>query len=143
MSDTYGGWNQQIIDGFRANGGEVPQFGKALVLLHHIGAKTGTERITPVMGIRDDSDTWLIAASKAGAPDNPAWYHNLRAHPDIEIETPDGVVQVHADELVGTDRDAAWNRFTEMSPGFRQYEQNTTRTIPVLVLRRRGPATNR
>ena len=136
MSD----WNQQIIDEFRANGGDVSTngFGKGLVLLHHRGARTGTERVSPLAGIRTDPDTWLLAASKGGAPDNPAWFHNLLAHPDVEIETPDdGVVPVRATQLLGAERDAAWVRFTERSEGFRSYEQRTTRTIPVVSLVRR------
>lgn len=143
MTNTHGGWNDQIIAEFRANGGDVSSrgFGRNLVLVHHIGAKSGTERVAPVMGIHADADTWLIAASKAGAPENPSWYHNLRAHPDVFIETPDeGTVPVHAEALTGADRDAAWARFTAISPGFRQYEQKTTRTIPVLALRRTKPA---
>lgn len=133
-------FNQQVIDEFRANGGDVAiaGFGRSLVLLHHSGAKSGVERVTPVMALpTDDGTGWLIAASKAGAPDNPAWYHNLLAHPDTVIETPEGEVAVHADDLVEAERDAAWARFTAASEGFRQYEQRTNRTIPVLVLRRR------
>ncbi|WP_028049170.1 nitroreductase/quinone reductase family protein [Cellulomonas sp. URHD0024] len=137
MSD----WNQQIIDEFRTNGGFVQTngFGKGLVLLHHRGARSGTERISPVAAIRiDDEDAWLVAASKGGAPQNPGWYHNLLAHPDVEIETPDdGTVPVHATELVGSERDAGWARFLDRSAGFRSYEQRTTRTIPVLRLARR------
>ena len=136
MSD----WNQQIIDEFRANGGDVRTngFGKGLVLLHHRGAKTGTERISPVAAIADGADAWFVAASKGGAPDNPAWFHNLLAHPDVEIETPDdGVVAVRATELTGAERDAAWGRFTARSEGFRSYEQKANRTIPVLRLARR------
>jgi deazaflavin-dependent oxidoreductase (nitroreductase family) len=136
MSD----WNQQIIDEFRTNGGDVRTngFGKGLVLLHHRGAKTGVERVSPVAGIRVDQDTWLAAASKGGAPDNPAWFYNLLAHPDVEIETPDdGIVPVHVTQLVGPERDAGWARFTARSEGFRSYEQRTTRTIPVLQLTRR------
>lgn len=133
MSD----WNQQIIEQFRANGGTVDRFGDKLVLLHHIGARSGVERLTPVMAIREDADTWLIAASKAGAPDNPAWFHNLLAHPDVDIETPEGVVPVRATRLEGEERDAAWARFTTASPGFKAYEEKTERVIPVLALRRR------
>jgi deazaflavin-dependent oxidoreductase (nitroreductase family) len=133
MSD----WNQHIIDEFRANGGTVEHFGDSLVLLHHIGARTGVERIAPVVAIRDGADAWLVAASKAGAPENPAWFHNLLAHPDIDIETPDGVVSVHVTRLEGEERDAAWARFTAASPGFAAYEEKTDRVIPVLMLRRR------
>ena len=136
MSD----WNQRIIDEFRANGGTVQTagFGRRLVLLHHRGAKTGEERISPVAAIRASDDTWLIAASKGGAPTNPAWFHNLAAHPDASIETPDdGTVDVHADQLVGAERDEAWERFKASSSGFASYEAKTTRVIPVLALRRR------
>ncbi|WP_029289587.1 nitroreductase/quinone reductase family protein [Cellulomonas sp. HZM] len=136
MSD----WNQQIIDEFRANGGDVATngFGKGLVLLHHRGARTGTERTSPVAAIPDGSGAWFVAASKGGAPDNPAWYHNLLAHPDVEIETPDdGTVDVHAAELVGRERDDAWELFKQRSEGFRSYEERTSRTIPVLRLTRR------
>ena len=102
MSNRSSDWNQEIIDEFRAHGGNVSSrgFGKSLVLLHHIGARSGVERVCPVMGIRTDPDTWLVAASKAGAPENPAWYHNLLAHPDVVIETPDdGTVPVRARSL--------------------------------------------
>lgn len=131
-------WNKMIIDEFRANGGMVANFGRGLVLLHHRGARTGTERVNPVAGLRESDDTWLVAASKGGAPENPAWYHNLQAHPDAEMETPDdGTVAVHAVELIGDERVAAWARFTAMSDGFRSYEEKTSRTIPVLRLTRR------
>ena len=134
--DVVTDWNQQIIEEFRANGGTVATmgFGRGLVLVHHLGARTGTERVSPVANIRDEDGSRLIAASKAGAPDNPAWYHNLLAHPDVTIETPDGEEQVHVTELTGAERDAAWARFTQMSDGFRSYAEKTTRTIPVLRL---------
>lgn len=139
MTSSPSSWNDQVIAEFRANNGSVTRFGRNLVLIHHIGAKTGVERVAPARAIRDDPDTWLVAASKGGAPDNPAWYHNLIAHPDARIETPDdGTVAVHAEELHGTERDDAWERFKEAAPGFRDYEQKTSRTIPVLVLRRRS-----
>jgi deazaflavin-dependent oxidoreductase (nitroreductase family) len=130
-------FNDQIIDEFRSNGGEVARFGRDLVLVHHIGAKSGAERIAPVMGIRTDENTWLIAASKAGAPENPGWYHNLLANPDVRIETADaGEIDVHVTDLSGAERDAAWDLFKERSSGFRSYEEKTSRTIPVLALTR-------
>lgn len=138
MTNSPSSWNDQVIAEFHANNGTVARFGRNLVLIHHIGAKTGAERVAPARALRDDPDSWLVAASKGGAPENPAWYHNLLAHPDVRIETPDdGTVAVHAEELHGAARDAAWERFKEASPGFRDYEQKTSRIIPVLVLRRR------
>ena len=80
MSNTFNDWNQRIIGTFRANAGEVPQFGRSLVLVHHTGAKSGLERVSPVMALRDGDDTWLIAASKAGAPENPAWVRARAAY---------------------------------------------------------------
>jgi deazaflavin-dependent oxidoreductase (nitroreductase family) len=129
-------FNQQIIDEFRANGGmvETMGFGRSLVLVHALGAKSGQERINPVANIPQPDGSRLIAASKGGAPDNPAWYHNLLAHPDVTIETPEGVQQVHVTELQGEERDAAWAQFTQMSDGFRSYEAKTERVIPVLRL---------
>lgn len=138
MDNPYSRFNDAIIEEFRQNNGSVSRFGRGLVLLHQIGSKSGIERTTPVMGIREGPDVWLVAASKAGAPDNPAWYYNLLAHPDIAIETADdGLVDVHVDELKGPARDAAWARFTALSGGFRSYERTTTRVIPVLRLTRR------
>jgi deazaflavin-dependent oxidoreductase (nitroreductase family) len=128
-------YNQPVIDEFRANEGTVTHFGRGLVLLHHTGARSGVERVTPVAAWKTAPKTWLIAASKAGAPENPAWYHNLLAHPDLVIETPDdGELAVHATALKGAERDAEWREFTSHYPGFLDYEKKTTRTIPVVRL---------
>ncbi|HEY8318357.1 MAG TPA: nitroreductase/quinone reductase family protein [Amnibacterium sp.] len=138
MASSPSSWNDQVIAEFRANNGTVQRFGRDLVLIHHIGAKSGEQRIAPARAVRDGADAWLVAASKAGAPDNPAWYHNLVAHPDVQIETPDdGMVPVRAEVLQGGERDEAWERFKEAAPGFRDYEQKTTRTIPVVRFHRR------
>ena len=129
-------WNQQIIDEFRANGGTVQTmgFGRGLVLVHNLGARSGEERINPVANIRQPDGSRLIAASAGGAEKNPAWYHNLLAHPDVTIETPDGTEEVHVTDLQGQERDAAWEQFKAMSDGFRAYEEKTDRVIPVLRL---------
>ncbi len=132
-------FNQRIIDEFRANGGTVESAGfeRHLVLLHHVGAKSGAARVSPVRGIPSEGG-WFVAASKGGAPENPAWFHNLLVHPDTVIETPDeGEVAVRAVPLEDAERDAAWQLFLAASPSFAQYEQRTSRTIPVVELRRR------
>ncbi|SEJ35368.1 nitroreductase family deazaflavin-dependent oxidoreductase [Demequina mangrovi] len=130
-------WNQRVIDSFRAHEGYVEGFGRRLVLLHHRGARSGTMRISPVMTFAADDGGWLVAASKGGAPENPAWFHNLKAHPDIVIEVPgEGEVAVHVEELTGEARDAAWARFAAHQ-GFASYQERTARTIPVLHLTRR------
>lgn len=132
-------FNAQIIEEFRANGGHVAShgFGDALVILHTTGARSGAPRVSPLMALPTD-DGWLVAASKGGAPEEPAWAHNLRATPRVTIETGAGDVTATAVELVGAERDAAWQRFTAVSPGFAAYEQRTTRTIAVFHLVREG-----
>lgn len=130
-------FNDRIVAEFRANGGHVATmgFGDSLVLLHTTGARSGTERLSPLMGLPTD-DGWLIAASKGGAPDEPAWAHNLRATPASAVETGDAVVPVTAVELSGAERDAGWQRFLDASPGFAEYERRTDRVIAVFELRR-------
>ncbi len=137
MSD----WNDRVIAEFRATGGEVAQFGRDLVIMHTIGAKSGEERLNPVMGIRD-GDAWLVTATMAGAPTDPAWAHNLRAHPDLDLEVAEddgaATVRVHATELPEPARSEAWERFTERSAGFRDYATRTDRVFPIFRLARRG-----
>lgn len=137
MSD----WNSQIIDEFRKNNGQVQTagFGDRLVVMHTVGARTGEPRLNPVMGLPTETG-WFVAASKAGAPSEPGWAHNLRAHPDLTIEAPvDGEVQeipVTALELIGAERDAAWEQFKAAAPGFAEYEKKTDRVIAVFQLGR-------
>lgn len=132
-------WNAQVIAEFRENDGKVggPFEGAPMVLLHHRGAKTGTERVTPLMA-QDRDDRLFIFASKAGAPDNPDWYHNLKANPETTIEygaEPD--VAVTAVELEGDERTTVWERQKAEWPQFAEYEASTSRTIPVIELRLR------
>jgi deazaflavin-dependent oxidoreductase (nitroreductase family) len=133
------GWTQDIIDEFRENGGTVKTggFGRELILLHHVGAKTGIMRVTPVMALRPTAGEWLIAASKAGADEHPGWFHNLVANPETTIEDPDaGTVRVEAEALEGEDRDRGWRLFEAASAGFAAYQRKTSRVIPVFILRR-------
>lgn len=131
-------WNRSIIEEFRTGGGATQYFGRNLVLLHHTGAKSGIERVNPLVARHPDADTWLLSASANGAPKHPSWYHNLLAHPDVQIETPDdGTVDVHADVLTGTARDEGWAQFVSFSDRFAGYQEKTSRTIPVIALRRR------
>ena len=84
MSD----WNAGVIKEFRENEGKVggPFEGAPMILIHHIGAKSGTKRVTPLMYFPQDDATMIIVASKAGAPDNPDWFHNVRANPHFDVE---------------------------------------------------------
>ena len=139
MSDV-NDWNAQIIEEFRANGGHVGgNFeGAPVLILHSTGAKTGRERLAPMM-YQDVDGGVAVFASKAGAPDNPDWYHNLVANPDasIEIAGASGVETraVTAEVLQGEARDDVWEIQKERYPGFAEYEEKTDRVIPVVLLR--------
>jgi len=95
------------------------------------------------MMYRADGDRYLIFASYAGDDSNPAWYWNLKANPDTRIEVGDDIVDVHAIELEGTERDEKYALQAQQYPGFADYERKTSRTIPVVALTPTGPATPR
>ena len=135
MSTSPNDFNARIIDEFRANEGRVGGVfeGSTLLLLHHVGARSGTDRVNPLAYDRD-GDRYVIFASKAGAPSNPDWYHNLKAHPNVSIEVGTDTIDVVADEAVGEERDRLFRRQTERSPGFAEYQAKTDRLIPVIVL---------
>lgn len=135
MSTSPADFNAQIIDEFRANDGKVGGMfeGGTLLLLHHTGAKTGTSRVNPV-GYLPDGDRYVIFASKAGAPTNPDWYHNLMAHPDTKVEVGTETIDVHADEASGEERDRLYSAQAKRVPQFAEYERKTERKIPVIVL---------
>jgi len=128
-------WNSKIIAEFRANGGKVGgQFeGAPLLLLHTTGAQSGQERVSPVM-YRADGDNLVVFASKAGADTNPAWYHNLRAHPQTTVEVGTQTRSVQARVAEGDERERLWAAHKQDWPGFADYETRTTRQIPVVVL---------
>jgi deazaflavin-dependent oxidoreductase (nitroreductase family) len=130
-------WNAKIIEEFRANGGRVGgQFeGAPLLLLHHTGAKSGIERVNPMM-YQTVGDDLAVFASKAGAPTNPDWYHNLVAHPRARVEVGSDTVDVHARVAEGEERSRIWEKQKKDYPGFAEYEASTTRQIPVVILER-------
>jgi deazaflavin-dependent oxidoreductase (nitroreductase family) len=132
-----GNWNQHIIEEFRANGGKVGGYfeGAHMILIHHIGARSGIERINPLTYLPDGQDM-VIAATKGGAPTNPDWYHNLKAHPRIQVEVGTETFTVEATEVTGEERDELWRRLVELRPGFADYETKTTRVFPMFRLRR-------
>ncbi len=128
-------WNAQIIEEFRANDGKVtgPFEGGTLLILHSTGAKSGKERINPLMYQKVD-EGYAVFASKAGAPTNPDWYYNLKANPEAWIEVGTDRVDVTAHEVVGDARDEIFDRQKQAWPGFAEYEQRAGRTIPVMIL---------
>jgi len=132
-------FNTNIINEFRANGGKVggPFDGAPMVLITTTGAKTGRRRTNPLV-YTTDGDRVVIIASKAGAPTNPDWYHNLKANPDVPVEIGDETFEATAEEATGDERDRLFNAQAEVMPGFKDYETKTTRRIPVMVLTRKN-----
>jgi deazaflavin-dependent oxidoreductase (nitroreductase family) len=139
MSTSRSDYNANIIDEFRANEGRVGGTfrGTQLLLLHHTGAKSGQSRVNPLAYLRD-GDRYVVFASKGGAPTNPAWYHNLKAHPQARIEVGTDAFDVDATEASGEERDRLFRTQVERVPQFGEYERRTGRTIPVMVLSPRG-----
>lgn len=132
-------FNENVIKEFRANGGVCggPFEGAPMILVHHKGAKSGTERVTPLV-YQADGDDWVIFASKAGAPSHPHWYHNLLANPATTIEVGTETFEVTTTEAEGDQRSRLWETQKTNSPQFAEYEEKAgDRQIPVLVFARR------
>ena len=127
-------WNTQVIEEFRANGGKVESFGNApLLILHTTGAKSGEERESPLL-YREQGDDLVIFASFAGAPVNPAWFHNLVANPEATVELGTETRTVRARIVEGEERDRLWEWNKQDYATFGDYETKTDRVIPVVIL---------
>ena len=124
--------NQKVIDEFRANGGKISWF-RSLWLLHTKGAKSGQERVNPVVYMQD-GDRWLIVASKGGAPANPDWYYNIRANPRVAVEIGTETVQAQAAVAEEPERTRLYNKIAQAMPIYAEYQRKTSRVIPVIVL---------
>ena len=135
-------FNQAIIDEFRANEGRVGGgfAGAPMLLVHHRGAKTGTERVSPLVYYAVD-DAFAVFGSKGGAPTDPQWVANLLAHPDTVVEVGTETIPVRARRLSGAEREPIWSAQKERMQGFAEYERKTAassgREIPVILLERR------
>jgi deazaflavin-dependent oxidoreductase (nitroreductase family) len=138
MSDVQD-WNSKIIEEFRANEGNVGGSftGAPILLLHTTGAKTGRERVNPMMYLDLDGHRYVFA-SKAGADTNPDWYWNLVAHADVTVEVGTDIYEVSARPVTGDDRDQVYSEQARRYPGFAEYEQKTSRVIPVVELIPKG-----
>ena len=136
-ADDVNDWNRKVIDEFRANEGKVGgQFaGAPMILVHHFGAKSGVERVSPMVYF-PDGERLLIVASAAGSPKNPDWYHNLKANPQVPVEVGADTFPVVVEELAATERAEKWAAITAVMPGFAEYQEKTSRQIPVLALSR-------
>jgi deazaflavin-dependent oxidoreductase (nitroreductase family) len=139
MSDAVHDFNAQIIEEFRANGGVVGGMfeGRDMLLLHTVGKSSGAARTSPLVYQANGDDSWVIFASYGGAPKDPAWFGNLVAQPDVDIEVGTDTVAVTARVAEGAERERLWSQQKAAIPTFADYEAKTDRQIPVVVLDRR------
>ena len=138
MSDIdFNEFNRGIIDEFRSNGGKVggPFEGAPMILVTHTGAKSGKTYTTPLVH-STDGDRLVIIASKGGAPEHPAWFHNLVANPAVEVEVGEERFAATASVAEGDERQRLFDQQAEAMPNFKDYAAATTRVIPVVVLTR-------
>jgi deazaflavin-dependent oxidoreductase (nitroreductase family) len=136
MMTDFNDWNQKTIEEFRSAGGKVGgQFaGAPILLLTSTGARTGQARTTPMMYLADGG-RFVVFASKAGAPTSPDWYHNLVAHPRASVEVGTETFEVDAEVASREERDRLYAIQSERYPGFAEYQEKTTRVIPVVILK--------
>ena len=133
-------WNEATIQEFHSKAGKgVGPFGDQLMLLTTVGVRSGRERTSPVMYHRD-GERYVVIASKGRAPDHPGWYHNLKANPvarvEVGAETGTETFEVRAREAEGDERDRIYAERVAIAPGFGEYERQTSRKIPVIILER-------
>jgi deazaflavin-dependent oxidoreductase (nitroreductase family) len=133
-------FNAEIIEEFRANEGRVggPLAGTPMVLIHHIGARSGIERVSPLACAPQGDGTFAIVASNGGSPAHPDWYYNLKASARITVEVGTQTFTALAEELDGTARAELWPKLVAESPAVGEYQARTMRQIPVFMLTRQG-----
>ena len=139
-------FDTKIIEEFRANEGRVsgPLAGTTMILIHHIGARSGIERVSPLACSPQNNGRFAIIASNGGSPTHPAWYHNLKANPKIKVEVGTQTFTVLAEELDDTARAELWPKLIAESPAAGEFQTRTSRQIPVFMLTRQdGPAGDR
>jgi len=131
-------FNERVVAEFRANGGRVggPLAGTPILLLHHVGARSRVERVTPVAYRPRGDGAFVIVASNGGSPTHPSWYHNLRATPRVDVEVGTARFRALARQLDGAARAELWPKLIEASPSVAEFQTQTTREIPVFVLTR-------
>lgn len=131
-------YNSKIIEEFRANQGRAggPWADITLILLHHIGARSGIERVTPLAYSQQGEGRFAIWAANGGSPDHPAWSRNLKAHPRVTVEVGARTFTVVAEELDGTARAQLWPKLVAQYPQLGETQAKTTRQFPVFLLTR-------
>lgn len=135
MSETARKYNAEIIDEFRANNGHVGGVWEEipLLLLHHVGARSGVIRIDPVAYLPEGRG-YLIWAANGGAPKHPGWYHNLREQPNTRVEVGGDTIDVVAEVATGEQRERLFARATERYPQLAEAAGKTQRVIPMITL---------
>ena len=138
VPDAANEFNAKVIEEFRANGGRVggPLADTLIILVHHIGARSGTKRVTPLAYTPQSGDRFVIVATNGGSATHPDWYHNLKANAQIKVEVGTRTFTALAEELDDTARAALWPRLVAQSPSIGEFQNRTTRKIPVFMLTR-------
>jgi len=131
-------FNAKIIEEFRSNEGRVGGFlaGTPMILIHHIGAKSGIERVSPLACSPQGDGRFAIVAASGGSPTHPDWYYNLKASPRITVEVGTQTFTVLAEELDDAARAELWPKLVAESPAVGEHQTRTTRQIPVFMLTR-------
>ena len=131
-------FNVRIVEECRARGGRVSGSlaALALILVHLVGARSGKERVVPLVYFAQPDGRLAIVASNGGSSGHPVWYHDLEAIPEVTVEVGTETFQVAAKELEGEERSSVWSRIVEESPTALEFQRTTSRTIPVFMLTR-------
>jgi deazaflavin-dependent oxidoreductase (nitroreductase family) len=135
----YNEFNRKLIEEYRANGGKVSGMfaGAPLLLLTTTGARSGQPRVAP-LAYTTDNDRMVVIASKGGAPTHPDWFYNVRSNPDVTVELGAEAFPARATILQGAERQRLFDQMAAQMPNFAEYQRNTTRQLPVIVLERVG-----
>ena len=130
-------WNKKVIDEFRANSGKVGGHFQYmnLLLLHTTGAKSGLPRVNPLVYLSDEG-RWIVIASKGGAHSHPDWYYNLLSNPQVKVEVGTNEFFANAAVAEEPERSELFAKMAANHPFFAEYERQTARRIPVLILTR-------
>jgi deazaflavin-dependent oxidoreductase (nitroreductase family) len=134
-------FTDSVVAEFRANDGHVggDLADTPIILIHHLGARTRTERVTPLAYTSQADGRLVIAASNGGSPTHPAWYHNLKVHPTIEVELGAETFTALAEEVTGAAHAELWPTLVATSPALHEFQAKTARQIPLFALTRRTP----
>jgi deazaflavin-dependent oxidoreductase (nitroreductase family) len=133
----YNDFNRKLIQEFRTNGGKISGMfaGAPLLLLTTTGAKSGQPRVAP-LAYATDNGRLVVIASKGGAPTHPDWFHNVRANPEVMVEVGTETFPARATVVEGAERKRLFDQMAAQMPNFAEYQRNTTRKLPVIVLER-------